>query len=239
MTSAKKCFTCGKVLVDRRFKYCSDSCKKAQRLEYDKKRRPPICVSCGGERPRINGRRLCDTCLDLRKPVWAREGSRKKAQRDKERRAKEGRSRTIKVRDDGFIWCPRCVQYLPPDDFKEKKKNAYCIECSSNYAHEHRLRSAFGITPEQYEDMMEFQNGVCAICLKKPRARRLAVDHNHKTGEVRGLLCTRCNHKILGASGENPDVLRRAADYLDKTVSQRMGWKPVIVPDTVKGLGKK
>jgi hypothetical protein len=61
------------------------------------------------------------------------------------------------------------------------------------------------------------QGGRCAICGKVPRSRRLAVDHDHKTGEVRGLLCASgdfgCN-KGLGYFNDDPELLRRAYEYL-------------------------
>lgn len=60
------------------------------------------------------------------------------------------------------------------------------------------LCKQYGITVEEYDQMVENQNGVCAIC-EKPCAsgRRLAVDHDHVTGKVRGLLCGACN-RIIG-----------------------------------------
>jgi Recombination endonuclease VII len=60
-----------------------------------------------------------------------------------------------------------------------------------------KLRSSYGLTVEQYQEMVRQQNGVCAICGRPPKGgkktKRLSVDHCHKTGRIRGLLCTRCN----------------------------------------------
>jgi hypothetical protein len=62
----------------------------------------------------------------------------------------------------------------------------------------HKLMQHYGITEEQYQELLKKQNGVCALCCKLPDSnRRLAVDHNHKTGKIRGLLCSRCNN-LLG-----------------------------------------
>jgi hypothetical protein len=62
--------------------------------------------------------------------------------------------------------------------------------------------------------MLLAQNGVCAACFKTCSIKKnLAVDHDHKTGKVRGLLCQNCN-VALGHARENPDVLRRLAEYL-------------------------
>src|SRR5438876_769789 len=63
--------------------------------------------------------------------------------------------------------------------------------------HDRHLRKTYGITIEDYERMFLECNGVCPICLDpEPNGRRLAVDHNHKTGQIRGLLCSGCNHGL-------------------------------------------
>lgn len=76
------------------------------------------------------------------------------------------------------------------------------------------LRRKYGITEEQYEELKLAQGGKCAICLKKPRTRSLAVDHDHKTGSIRGLLCSRCNHGLLGHAYDSIEMLERAIGYL-------------------------
>lgn len=63
--------------------------------------------------------------------------------------------------------------------------------------------------------MLEEQGGVCALCAKPEAGRSLAIDHNHITGEVRRLLCNNCNRGI-GHMQDNPDLLRRAAAYLEE-----------------------
>jgi hypothetical protein len=89
-----------------------------------------------------------------------------------------------------------------------------------DYKHGKRIEKEFGITAEDYKSMLQGQNGVCAICKKPETATRLGtiikmpVDHCHKTGKVRGLLCDRCN-KGLGQFLDDPDVLRSAAKYLE------------------------
>jgi hypothetical protein len=77
-------------------------------------------------------------------------------------------------------------------------------------------RPPFGLTEAEYDDMLRHQGGVCAICHKPPKGRtHLPVDHNHKTGEIRGLLCILCNTALLGFIGEDPSLYRRAAEYLE------------------------
>ncbi len=71
------------------------------------------------------------------------------------------------------------------------------------------------VSPEQYAELLQAQGGVCAICGNPPKSRRLNIDHDHHTGQIRGLLCFVCNHYILGKYA-TPAKLRAAADYLEK-----------------------
>lgn len=61
-----------------------------------------------------------------------------------------------------------------------------------------RWRTVYGIefTTEQYNEMLEQQDGLCLLCDGPPRKVRLHVDHDHETGVIRGLLCTSCNTKL-------------------------------------------
>jgi recombination endonuclease VII len=71
--------------------------------------------------------------------------------------------------------------------------------------------------PVDYAAMLARQGGVCPICEKppKPGGRRFHIDHDHKTGQIRGLTCFVCNRFILGKYA-TPAKLRRAADYLER-----------------------
>lgn len=75
------------------------------------------------------------------------------------------------------------------------------------------LKHRYGITPEQWQEMFEAQGGKCALCPNTGRAYRLCVDHNHETGQVRGLLCQRCNTAI-SREETFPGWLERVAAYL-------------------------
>lgn len=83
-------------------------------------------------------------------------------------------------------------------------------------AHARHIEETYGITSEQYWDIYEAQGGRCYICqrAKGTGRKRLAVDHDHETGEVRGLLCKPCNRDVLGHLRDSPDALRRAIEYL-------------------------
>ncbi len=73
----------------------------------------------------------------------------------------------------------------------------------------------YGLTFEAYCDLLTQQANVCAICLGVDEDKRLAVDHCHATGRVRGLLCQNCNHGV-GKFKDSPARLRCAADYLER-----------------------
>jgi hypothetical protein len=75
----------------------------------------------------------------------------------------------------------------------------------------------YGLTPKAYWDLYSAQNGVCAICFKPERV--LAVDHNHITQAVRGLLCGSCN-RALGLFKDSSGLLRNACAYLERTPQQ-------------------
>lgn len=85
-----------------------------------------------------------------------------------------------------------------------------------------KLKSTYGITPEQYEEMLAAQGGCCAIChAKKPggRTKLFFIDHCHTTGKVRGLLCMRCNTG-LGLFMDNQKFLSNAISYLKEKTSE-------------------
>jgi hypothetical protein len=79
----------------------------------------------------------------------------------------------------------------------------------------HYLKSKFGLSVAEYDTMLAEQGGVCAICRAPEDGKRLAVDHCHTTGAVRGLLCQRCNRGI-GHFAESAERLRAAANYVER-----------------------
>jgi hypothetical protein len=87
------------------------------------------------------------------------------------------------------------------------------------------IKKAYGLTAEQYNEMIERQGGMCAICACHPDHPRnagrsmLAVDHDHMTGRVRALLCQSCN-QMIGMANELPHILEWAVEYL-----QRVAWE--------------
>jgi hypothetical protein len=100
------------------------------------------------------------------------------------------------------------------------------------------LRQGFNLSFEQYKVMHDSQHGNCAICglpekqYRQGKLRALAVDHNHTTGKIRGLLCSDCNTGI-GKLKEDLNVLQRAIDYLKKHSSDSSAEHPgSLAPQT-------
>lgn len=95
-----------------------------------------------------------------------------------------------------LIPCLRCGE----DRFEEFSRGSsrpdglqpYCKKCNRN----HRIKKVFGLSDEEYDSMLQRQGGVCAICQRPPARNHLAVDHDHDTGAIRGLLCPPCNRSV-------------------------------------------
>lgn len=91
------------------------------------------------------------------------------------------------------------------------------------YNEHFKLKYRYGITPEKYSELFHEQNGRCSICGNEETTRhnrskkiqKLAVDHCHTTGNVRGLLCQDCN-RGLGKFHDDPTRLQKAIEYLTK-----------------------
>ena len=96
---------------------------------------------------------------------------------------------------------------------KEKLKERYKQYRLKYKANNYQHLKMFDITKEQYLEMLEQQKHVCAICGGKDKTRRLAVDHCHTTGVIRGLLCSGCNTS-LGQFKDSVELLQKAIQYL-------------------------
>lgn len=135
--------------------------------------------------------------------------------------------------------CTRCKTEKPLDDYHRMAKDRiagkqyYCKPCigesrrvrqdaNPDYYRDVKLKHHYGISYEVYEAILEIQDNVCAIC-KGPEThsgfvgvRALSVDHNHDTGEVRGLLCQKCNSG-LGFFDDDYERLKVELKYLIKS----------------------
>lgn len=78
------------------------------------------------------------------------------------------------------------------------------------------LRTKYGITLQEYNNLFQKQSGCCAICKKHQTdlIKTFHIDHNHKTGEIRGLLCQQCNHAI-GLLKDDSEIIASALEYVN------------------------
>ena len=123
--------------------------------------------------------------------------------------------------------CSKCKTSKPITDFYNRKSR--CKLCSNQESlkwkaenkeryrlsrQRSKLKSNYGITLEYYNSMVEEQKGVCYICKSDNSAKRnLNVDHCHKTGKIRRLLCDRCN-MTLGLVNDSIELLKHFIHYL-------------------------
>lgn len=128
--------------------------------------------------------------------------------------------------------CSLCSTNKPLEDYTKHRarrlgRDSRCKPCKAAS----QVASRYGLTLDEYLEMLDSQGHVCAICGEpetvpyRDKVRSLAVDHNHDTGEVRALLCTRCN-RLIGVARERVEILQAAIDYLD-----RESWTGRYVPE--------
>jgi hypothetical protein len=119
------------------------------------------------------------------------------------------------------INCKSCNSNLEPEMFPKpsKKKNGElsygeCKKCQKLKNRQRRLKAKFNINQEEYNLILSLQSGCCAICKQPPKeGKSLAVDHDHKTGLIRGLLCYLCN-RAIGVFKDNLYRLEQSVLYL-------------------------
>ena len=130
--------------------------------------------------------------------------------------------------------CTTCSAELPLDQFhvrratkdgragicrpccREYDRSRYYADGSRRYTRTAYLRRKYGISTNEYDAMHKAQGGVCAICQLSSSGSRLAVDHCHSSGAVRGLLCFDCNSS-LGKFRDDEALLARAIEYLQRS----------------------
>lgn len=125
--------------------------------------------------------------------------------------------------------CTCCREEKPPSDFPRNRgrrsgRGIYCKPCHNARTRQfivqkyggsrhYHLRQKYGIGQDDFDRLKATQDGLCAVC----RAREATqVDHDHQTGQVRGILCLHCNAG-LGALRDDARLVYRAIDYLSKT----------------------
>ncbi len=107
---------------------------------------------------------------------------------------------------------PRCFTHWKVETKRRKQ-----------VAHERHVATTYNLPPGHYDLLYQWQGGRCYICQRATgKTKALAVDHNHETGEVRGLLCSPCNRGVLGHLREDVASLVRAIAYLHSSPYERM-----------------
>lgn len=192
---------------------------------------PKPCIREGCGRPKWSGQHTCYWHKLLTLPI---EDQILNAQNRLEvAQAAEGFELRKRVPErewpDGERWCSGCQSFIPMFYCQGSR----CRACSSKANHTGMIGRVYGLTREEFEALYEYQGGRCYICQRRMHSKRPAVDHDHTTGEVRGLLCADsdrgCNHAILG-NIRSVEMAQRIVDYLvDPPFRrlQRQGLAPV------------
>lgn len=137
------------------------------------------------------------------------------------------------VRPDGLeVACKQCMKARAISRYRNPEKRKKILETGARWRERNpdadadkTLRRKYGITLAQYDELFELQGGVCALCKKGETTKRrkkgegrerLAVDHCHDTGRVRGLLCFKCNTAI-GSLGDTEEDARKVVEYLSNS----------------------
>ncbi|CAM5239251.1 Recombination endonuclease VII OS=Streptomyces tendae OX=1932 GN=GUR47_33690 PE=4 SV=1 [Streptomyces tendae] len=150
------------------------------------------------------------------------------------RRRREAQGKKVRRVDvpEGHKHCLSCDEVKPWSEWHRNAAaldglSARCKACRSVAGRARHLMRHYGLTETERDAIVASQMGLCVICLKAPAVH---VDHCHKTGRVRGVLCFNCNSG-LGLLRDDPDAMYRAADYLEGNA-----WKPTLVAPGVYQL---
>jgi hypothetical protein len=158
-------------------------------------------------------KRWCKSCVLENKAKWRANNADREREAERRRYAAKpelGRAKSKRFRDGHR---EAIAEY-------QRRYFAEEIDRRPDHVKKRRLRNQlrkYGLTPEQFAEMLEAQDGRCAICgdTQATTKKRFHVDHCHATGRVRGLLCSRCNPAI-GLFKEDPDILNKAIAYLQR-----------------------
>jgi hypothetical protein len=194
------------------------------------------CEECGVAQKRPGHPKWCDECELAKQPVEVRT---LRAYRRLARIPEELRRSRVPEEEwpPGRRWCAACQSFPRLEDTYQ----ARCKTCASMAAYGGHALRTYGITPEEYAQLLKHQGGRCAVCRQRPRSRRLAIDHDHETGEVRGLLCSpegySCNRDVLGTLEGKGDALvlaRRLVAYLESSPARALWGDEVPVQPEVR-----
>ena len=178
--------------------------------------KPVDGAPCG--RPKMKGKQACKWHWLLRQSSDVQAAYARARLAEHEASGRETFKRAPKLTwPEGERWCAGCQTFVPLFYVTGSR----CKACSSMASHAGRLEKTYGIDATEYDRIFKLQGGRCAICRNKPATIRFAVDHDHKTSEVRGILCKRCNHDLLGGGHDSVAILWSAMQYLLFPPAQR------------------
>lgn len=185
--------------------------------EYDLRRKNYICKECRGKQSEQWHKNNPDKVREIQKRYNRTEKGKEKSRRnEKTEKGKARRARYIKKHPVEIAERARKYRLKNADKIRENREKYINSETGKAKCRNYVLKQQYGIDLQIYNQMFEQQNGCCAICGKHQSELKiaLAVDHDHKTGKIRGLLCRQCN-LLIGNSNESVDVLKKATTYLE------------------------
>jgi hypothetical protein len=165
-----------------------------------------ICFKCGRDNIefRSNNKATCKDCWrEYMRAWWKANPEKRKEADDRKVKSKAYRARIhspeylAKARNKAKL----SRQNTNKEDLKIKDRRTY-------------LKQNYNLSESDYQILFDNQYGCCVICKQPPQVKNLCVDHDHKTGVIRGLLCNSCNG-ALGLFEESLELLEKAARYLE------------------------
>jgi Recombination endonuclease VII len=171
----------------------------------------------------IRRNRLDELCKEWRKDFWAFVAEIKKRPADGFRPFLERKDQTKLLGPGNWFWGEPKHSAAEYEDVREyqRERQRRMRAADPDYFRNKDLQRMYGVTLEWYEAKLKEQNGRCAICKRKENTEingkvvRLAVDHCHRGGDARGLLCARCNRGI-GMLGHSKKRMLAAVEYLQR-----------------------
>lgn len=115
-----------------------------------------------------------------------------------------------RINEDGNVLCTDCLEYVSPENIglnTNDRPYSRCNRCK-------HLKVRYGLTFKEFEQMRLDANDKCDICERSLSETNIALDHDHLTGDIRGLLCKRCN-TALGSFQDSVEMLKRAIEYIE------------------------
>lgn len=131
----------------------------------------------------------------------------------------EKKARSTGLKKLGLKTCTSCKTVQPLDNFYNDPRHAcgkqsMCKECWKQPNRDAYLYREYGLTTAEFHQLLDAQDGRCAICNRTPKKYRFNIDHCHVTNRIRALLCVNCNTNLLPFVEQFPEWIKKAFDYL-------------------------